>query len=183
MAQKSDSSSRRARFEIATINGETGQMQRAKPAQRPKKMPLKLLKEALEGLQLIPLNDDTTLTPYVTLSPQTPYAAGKGWLEAIHARTFFAANPSMSWIPEAGQITGFLDVWLDGLAPNTLYIAQVEIGSIGAGPFEIQAVTLGVNWYLNPHTRIMFNYVHSNFEDGAIDDDLDAFMMRFQVDF
>ena len=42
--------------------------------------------------------------------------------------------------------------------------------------------TLGVNWYLNPNTRVMFNYVHSEFEDGAVDDSADMFMMRFQVD-
>jgi phosphate-selective porin OprO/OprP len=44
--------------------------------------------------------------------------------------------------------------------------------------------TLGLNWYLNPYTRIMWNYVHSRARIGtAAESDLNVFEMRAQIDF
>lgn len=46
--------------------------------------------------------------------------------------------------------------------------------------------TAGLNWYLNPNTRIMFNYVRANVEDrDDLDGDgtLDVYQSRFMVDF
>jgi len=48
---------------------------------------------------------------------------------------------------------------------------------------ELTNYSLGLNWYLNPNTRIMFDYIHSEYESGATDDSLDGIMVRFQVDF
>ncbi|MCZ7644980.1 MAG: porin [Planctomycetota bacterium] len=69
----------------------------------------------------------------------------------------------------------------------------------------IQNVTAGVNWYLNPNMRFMWNYVYTNLEDGdpnsvsvgspppgnaeasgvglRVNGIMHAFMMRFQIDF
>ena len=47
-------------------------------------------------------------------------------------------------------------------------------------------MTLGVNWYLNPNTRVMLNYVKADptlDSDGDSDGDADLFGMRFQIDF
>ena len=44
--------------------------------------------------------------------------------------------------------------------------------------------TVGLNWYLNPYMRMMFNYIHSTTDDAtALDGDLDIFQMRAQIDF
>lgn len=43
--------------------------------------------------------------------------------------------------------------------------------------------TAGVNWYLNPNTRIMWNYTYADIEHDLFDGDLGIFQMRFQVDF
>jgi len=45
--------------------------------------------------------------------------------------------------------------------------------------------TFGVNWYLNPYTRLMFNYVHSFVSPNAdrADVDINVFEMRAQIDF
>ena len=47
--------------------------------------------------------------------------------------------------------------------------------------------TLGVNWYLNPYSRLMFNYVHSNTDFVRFglprDAALDVYEMRAQFDF
>jgi len=40
--------------------------------------------------------------------------------------------------------------------------------------------TLGVNWYLNPMMRMMFNYVFADSEDSG---DANIFQMRLQVAF
>jgi phosphate-selective porin OprO/OprP len=48
----------------------------------------------------------------------------------------------------------------------------------------VASSTCGVNWYLNPYTRLMFNYVHADTHRYYTDaGDLDAFLTRFQIDF
>jgi len=42
--------------------------------------------------------------------------------------------------------------------------------------------TLGVNWYLNPNMRVMFNWIHA-MTDKPDNGDADIFLSRFQVDF
>jgi phosphate-selective porin OprO/OprP len=45
-------------------------------------------------------------------------------------------------------------------------------------------LALGLNWYLNPNVRVMWNYVHSILDTNAVDDgDADLLMMRVQVAF
>jgi phosphate-selective porin OprO/OprP len=45
--------------------------------------------------------------------------------------------------------------------------------------------TFGVNWYLNPNYRLMFNYIYADVKDRADAEDgsTDIFQMRFQVDY
>ena len=46
--------------------------------------------------------------------------------------------------------------------------------------------TLGLNWYLNPYTRLMFNYVNSNISpdhEEGVDGSVNIFEMRAQIDF
>jgi len=56
-------------------------------------------------------------------------------------------------------------------------------GSAGAGG-DMQDTTLGVNWYLNGYTRVMFNYVHSDLtEHGRADTLANIYETRFQLEF
>ncbi len=48
---------------------------------------------------------------------------------------------------------------------------------------EEDNVTVGLNWYLNPNTRIMWNYVHANIDSDVYDGDLNIFQTRFQLAF
>ncbi len=52
---------------------------------------------------------------------------------------------------------------------------------------EMDNITLGLNWHLNPNTRFMFNYVHSMVDSGAVPSasagNLNIFQARFQIDF
>ena len=45
---------------------------------------------------------------------------------------------------------------------------------------ELDNITVGVNWYLNPNTRIMWDYVHADKDDVG---QTDMLMMRLQFDF
>jgi len=45
---------------------------------------------------------------------------------------------------------------------------------------ELNNITAGLNWYLNPNMRIMWNYVHADKDNTG---QADIAMMRFQVDF
>jgi phosphate-selective porin OprO and OprP len=45
---------------------------------------------------------------------------------------------------------------------------------------KVNDITAGVNWYLNPNTRIMWDYIHADKEDSG---QADMLMMRLQFDF
>ncbi len=62
--------------------------------------------------------------------------------------------------------------------------SYVELNDFGIEGGRLQNLTVGLNWYLNPYSRVMCNYIHADlddFDDG--DSDADIFAMRFQVDF
>lgn len=44
-------------------------------------------------------------------------------------------------------------------------------------------VTVGMNWYLNPYMRVMFNYIHADLNRVAGEADTDIYAMRFDVHF
>ena len=44
-------------------------------------------------------------------------------------------------------------------------------------------ITLGLNWYFNPNTKLMFNYIRALIDHDNYDGNLDIFQMRAQVDF
>jgi phosphate-selective porin OprO/OprP len=47
---------------------------------------------------------------------------------------------------------------------------------------ELDNITVGVNWYMNPNMRVMLNYVAADV-DNTTDGDADMAGVRFQVDF
>ena len=99
--------------------------------------------------------------------------------------SYFLTGESRSY---KGSLVGF-----GRISPKNNY------GENGWGAFEVAArfsaidmeedgsledITIGLNWYLNPNTRIMFNYVKGEMvnELGAITIE-NAVMMRVQLDF
>jgi phosphate-selective porin OprO/OprP len=77
---------------------------------------------------------------------------------------------------------GGLGAWEIAARYSTMDLT--DSGVVGG---EVENITLGVNWYLNPSVRIMANYVLANVEDAAGNTEADGrghfFTMRFQIDF
>ncbi len=71
--------------------------------------------------------------------------------------------------------------WEVGYRWSYLDLSQYDSGENHPG--IVQDHTIGVNWYLNPYTRVMFNYVNSTLHNPIGDGDLSIFEMRAQVDF
>lgn len=63
-------------------------------------------------------------------------------------------------------------------------IANLNLNSENIRGGDITDGTVGVNWYLNPYTRVYFNYIHSYLQKEPIGpSNANVFAMRAQVDF
>jgi phosphate-selective porin OprO/OprP len=58
--------------------------------------------------------------------------------------------------------------------------SSVDLDDSSVSGGELDDVTVGLNWYLNPNTRLMWNYVHADKEGVG---DADIFLARLQIDF
>ncbi|MBN2473940.1 MAG: hypothetical protein JXB62_05000 [Pirellulales bacterium] len=66
------------------------------------------------------------------------------------------------------------------LAYRYSYLDLNDAGILGG---RVSDHTFGVNWYLTPYTRLMFNYVDSTLYDAGLEGNMDIFEMRAQMDF
>jgi phosphate-selective porin OprO/OprP len=60
---------------------------------------------------------------------------------------------------------------------------DVEDGISGANGGEEHNVTVGLNWYLNPNVRLMWNYIRACVDRSHCSEAADIFAMRMQFDF
>jgi len=58
--------------------------------------------------------------------------------------------------------------------------SQIDLSDSSIRGGKLKDITVGLNWYLNPNTRMMWNYVRSRL--GGVGD-ADLALMRLQVDF
>ena len=107
-----------------------------------------------------------------------------GWYTYV---SYFLTGENRSYSREKG-IYGRLrpkhDFSLKKKSPGAWEIAarysHVDLDDDGILGGDLQNWTLALNWYLNPFTRIMLNYVRADLDDGG---DTNIFETRFQVDF
>ena len=60
-------------------------------------------------------------------------------------------------------------------------ISNIDLTAANEG--NLDDITVGLNWYLNPNTRVMLNYVMGEMSQGTEITSENAVMMRVQVDF
>ncbi len=107
---------------------------------------------------------------YFLTGETRPYNTGGGAFGRVVPKANFQSN---------GQGWGAWEV-----AARYSYL-DLDDESLDERMGSVNSVTLGVNWYLNPTTRITFNYVRSCFEIGpdGTDNATDVAMMRFHWEF
>ncbi len=86
------------------------------------------------------------------------------------AGAFDRQKPASNWLKDGGR-----GAWEIALRYSTI---DLNDGPIFGG--EEDNVTLGVNWYPNPVTRLMLNWVHADVDRVG---EADFILMRWQVDF
>ena len=72
-------------------------------------------------------------------------------------------------------VSGAPGAWEGALRYSGL---DLDDDSIAGG--KLHDLTAGLNWYLNPYTRIMWNYIHADKNHVG---NADMLMMRFQIIF
>jgi len=146
------------------------------------------------------------------LGAEIAYVRNRLSLQGEYLRTTVSLNPEMELHSSEYELNGYygqVSYFLTG--ESRLYKSSYEgfnrvkpknnYGENGWGAFEIAArvsqidlssvengtlddITLGLNWYLNPNTRVMMNYVMGEMTNyqGEITQE-NAVMMRVQLDF
>ncbi len=63
--------------------------------------------------------------------------------------------------------------------------SHIDLNDSGITGGDEDNFTFGLNWYLNPNTRIMLNYIYAQLDDGPDldDEDVNILQSRVQVDF
>lgn len=108
---------------------------------------------------------------YFLTGEHRPYKKGNAVFDRVKVNDNFMNGEGGSGAWELAARYSYLDLNDDG----------IEGG-------ELSTITLGVNWYLNPHTRVMLNYIYADaceFGPKAAADEAQAhiFGVRFQIDF
>ena len=98
------------------------------------------------------------------------YKDGKGVFSRVH--------PADNFTTDGGS----------GALELAVRVSNLDLNDTGAGinGGELDDLTVGANWYLNPSTRVMLNWVTADISGGLLGDadaDADAVQARFQVDF
>lgn len=97
--------------------------------------------------------------------------------------SYFLTGESRPYMVKDGEFgrvkpNAKIGAWEVALRYSTL---DLNDGALQGGKED--NLTLGLNWYLNPHVRIMANYINVKSEKGAVNDDLNIYAMRTQIDF
>ncbi|MCS7303878.1 MAG: porin [Thermoguttaceae bacterium] len=129
------------------------------------------------GIGTAYLNGAYVYVSYFLTGEHRPYDRKRGVFDRVRPFTnFFRVRAA------DGVQTGW-GAW--ELAYRYSWIDLVDLG-VGVNGGVADDHTLGLNWYLNPYTRIMFNYVLAKSTDRyGIDPitDMSTFQIRAQIDF
>jgi phosphate-selective porin OprO/OprP len=132
---------------------------------------------------------------------------GQDYYGAYVSASYFLTGEHRGYNPQLGafdRVTPLENFWIvntpEGrcigsgaweIAARWSYVdlADGATGLVFPGPFDLAGeennFTLGVNWYWNPHARMMCNYIHvwEDYESIAEAPELDILALRWQVDY
>jgi phosphate-selective porin OprO and OprP len=123
-----------------------------------------------------------------------------GQLDSFYVQgSWYLTDENRRYSPRSGSIARFKPKqnfswnkkWSKGLGTGAFQVAvrysELNLNDSDAGieGGEQESLTVGLNWELNPMSRIMYNYVHADFSSGVGADNgtLNSNLIRFQVDF
>ena len=127
-------------------------------------------------------------------------AGANGQLDSFYVQgSWYLTDENRRYSRRSGSIARFKPKqnfswnkkWSEGRGTGALQVAvrysELDLNDSDAGIAggEQESLTVGLNWELNPMSRIMYNYVHANFSSGVGADNgsLNSNLIRFQVDF
>jgi len=115
---------------------------------------------------------------------QGAYLFGSWFITGEHRKYSTSSGKFDRVKPQSNFMDGGLGAW-----ELALRWSWLDLNDENVRGGEETNYTLGVNWYLNPNYRLLFNYIYADVEDrGSVEDDFqdgnaNIFAMRFQVDF
>lgn len=107
-------------------------------------------------------------TGYFLTGETRPYKTNSGTFDRVRPKKNFREN-------------GGWGAWEVAARYSYLDLGDKNLTAASSG--ELQDVTIGLNWYLNPNVRVMWNYIHAMADREDVNGDADIFLMRFQIDF
>ena len=97
--------------------------------------------------------------------------------------SYFLTGESRPYSAKKGKFGRVKPKAKSGAWEMALRYSTLDLDDSGLQGGEADNVTVGVNWYVNPHVRIMANYIDVDAERAGVDDDPSIFAMRAQIDF
>ena len=104
--------------------------------------------------------------------------------------SWFLTGESRIYKPKKGAFGRINPTAGGGAWELAVRLSELDLNDEDIDGGAAKQLTLGVNWYVNPHTRFMFNYVRIDNDDDADDagdvagdDDPAGLQLRAQIDF
>ena len=118
------------------------------------------------------------------------------WLHGVYVQAgYFLTGESRPYDPKSGAFKGVtpLNNFMTGCGPG-LPLGAWEVAArysrlcfdqdgLSSGSRDLQDLTIGLNWYLNPNVRMSWNYVRTWVDGNGVSDAGDMFLIRFQIAF
>ena len=71
----------------------------------------------------------------------------------------------------------------NGAIELAIRLQEIDLDEMAAGE-NAEALSMGINWHLNPNTRVMFNVINASPDEAsAYGSDVTSYVMRFAVNF
>ncbi len=126
---------------------------------------------------------------YMRAMTDTPDGADPEFDGYYLEASYFLTGEHRNYSPKSGAFSGITPMSNYGDEGGTgawqvaARFSTFDLQDEGIEGGKLDDFTLGINWHLNPNTRVMLNYIDGRLDDDTSDGDIEALAMRFQVNF